>query len=298
LPWYSMTGYGQGLHTDPQGAHWRVELRAVNSKSLELRTNLPPGLAALDLPLSRWARQHMARGRVDLRVDFTPASAPLHFDLPRAQALYQQLLTLSASLSLPPPALADLLRLSQLWSTPAHDPDPGADPAEVAWVQLQPALSQALERFQATRALEGASLQALAQQHLDAVRDLLASARVLAPDRVETFRARLTERLSSVLLDPPIDPSRLAAEVALMADRLDVTEELDRAAAHCDALSSMISHPPSDGILGKRIDFLLQELTREANTLTSKSRDASLTQIAINLKNAIETMREQAANLQ
>ncbi len=206
MSWLSMTGYGQGHCATPNGGHWRAELRAVNSKNLELRTTLPPHWGGLDILLNRWIRQHIYRGRIDLRLDFTPPPSTLSFDLSRAQQTFQQLETISASLGLPPPSLSDLLRLSHLWSanTPVTSL-PDEQTIDLSWQHLQPALGAALDRFQTSRAQEGAALSSLIHQHLSSLLQHLSSARALAPLRVDSYRLRLQERLDA--LDPPLKPS-------------------------------------------------------------------------------------------
>lgn len=294
---YSMTGFGRGEHS-VEDTLFRVEMRSVNHKGLDVRVRLPHELAPLEIPIGRELRERLGRGRVDVQIAVERlGEAPVRLDVERCASVHAQLDALAQRLGMEEPVrMSDVLLAPELWHT---------RPAPVEAVEmsaLKPALDAAVDGLNATRAREGEALTEEMERLRRELCDRLEEARVLAPARVEAYRDRLEERLRELLEgaeSEPLEPQRLAYEVALFADRVDVAEEIARLGTHLEVLAQLLGteHGPGERV-GKRLDFFLQEVLREVNTLASKSRDADLTQVAIAMKSALESMREQAANLQ
>jgi uncharacterized protein (TIGR00255 family) len=169
------------------------------------------------------------------------------------------------------------------------------DSLEDVWGEVEPALQNALDALGAMRGQEGAALVAALLRHLDDIAAILGRVIVRGPEIVAMHRTRLRERLAELLEGRPLDPQRLEQEVAILADRGDVTEECDRLASHVTQFRDTLGLA---GPQGRRLDFLLQEINREANTIGSKAADAVLAREVVELKTAIERLREQVQNLE
>lgn len=289
----SMTGYGRGQASAGEGA-WVVELRTVNSRYLDFHLRLPPSLSALEERVKKALAARLTRGRVSLTVNALGPVAtaphlvlnrPLLAEYRRVLAELQQELGLSEE-----PGLAPFLYNRDLIQVLEEGPDP-----EAVWAQLEPALGQALEEAEAMRAAEG---QALAQdlgQRLQRVQELFQQAAARSGEVVENYRQRLQERIARLLDEPQLDPQRLALEVAVIADKSDTTEEAVRAASHLEQFRQFLT---AEEPVGRKLDFLLQELNREANTMGSKTPDAEASQTIVELKTELERIREQVQNIE
>ena len=293
---HSMTGYGRA-ERELDGQRWSVELRSVNHRALDLKVSLPSTLAPLEVSVMRWCRPQLGRGRVDVKINASGAGrSGVELDATLIERSFEQLSMISQRLGLEPPTLGDLMQLPGAWRTPRESVD-----VDATWPLIEDLLGRALAALNESRAREGEALLALLFGQLERYSGHLEQARKVAPTRVEGYRARLRERIAqlSASEDGLLDPQRLATEIALFADRVDVTEEIDRATTHLKAIDALLRTPRGpEKRVGKRLDFFLQELNRESNTLASKARDATLTQHAVEMKTLVESMREQAANIQ
>jgi uncharacterized protein (TIGR00255 family) len=288
----SMTGYGSGRATLGEG-HVVLEMRAVNHRYLDVRVRLPSRIQSRSAIVEREARARLTRGHVDVTARFEGQSfAQATLDLDRARAIYGELIALRDALSPNDPVPLSLLSVvPDLFVTRGDVGDEALDRA------LQLATEAACTAVIAMRQREGEALSAELRARLGDVGSAISALGAAAPELVEARRARLRERVQVLLVDVgvEIDPARLEQEIALLADRSDITEELARLYSHRSQMLELIEN--SDQPVGKRIDFLLQEMAREANTIGSKAQDVATTGHVIGLKAAIEQMREQAQNV-
>lgn len=294
----SMTGFARESGVLVDGTAFVWELRSVNGRGLDLRLRLPNGQDALETMLREAAGKQLKRGNVTatltLKRDERPRLAPDPAALDQALRLA---LNLAARIpgSAPPRAEA-LLALPGVLR--AEQVEPSEVEEEVKRTALAAAFGRALEGLAKARADEGARLATILGGLLDEITALHAGATKEAAGQPAAQRAKLLEQLASLLGEAGIarvPEERLAQEVALLAQKSDVREELDRLAAHIAAARALLQ--AGDGA-GRRLDFLTQEFVREANTLCSKSASVALTRVGLDLKAAIERLKEQAANVE
>lgn len=288
-----MTGFArsEGMAA---GVSWVWELRSVNGRGLEFRLRLPPGFDALEPALREEAGRQLRRGNVNGTLTLRRE------DRPRVSAdpeLLAELLRLATELAAripgaPPPRPEGLLALPGVLRAAA--PEEGVSPELIE--QARAGFAAALAGLAAARREEGARLQALLDGQLGAIAALREQAIVQAADQPERQRTRMMESLQALLRDQPgLPQDRIAQEVALLATRSDVREELDRLGAHLEAARALLAEGAG---VGRRFDFLVQEFGRETNTLCSKSATVALTATGLQLKAAIEQMREQVQNVE
>ena len=297
-----MTGYASAQHTPGGNAEittpaacLALELRSVNSRFLDVVLRLPDELRPHEPALRELIAKHLRRGKVELRVSVEAAADSALPDVPvrtlqRLAAAQQQVRVWLPEAA--PLSVADALRLA------AGDSAASASLGEA----LLPLARQALDELVAARQREGARLLALLQERITALRALAAQAAPLVPQLVQAQRQRFLERWQEALGAAPASEAvtqaaqeRALAEATAFAIRIDVAEELGRLAAHLDEIEAVLQ---KGGETGKRLDFLIQELHREANTLGSKSATLELTRISVDMKVLIEQMREQVQNLE
>ncbi len=290
----SMTGFARTEGT-VETLTWAWELRAVNGRGLELRFRLPPGWDALEPGFREMAGKVLKRGNVNanltVRRDMeTRASID--------EAALANIMTLAMDLhrrikGSPVPRAEALLTmpgvLRQAPSDPTQERDTAAEPVRAGF-------AAALDALVAARAAEGARLAAVMSGQLDEIATLRDLAEAEAADQPAAHQHRVMETLRGLLRESPSLPEeRIAQEVALLAARSDVREELDRLAAHIGAARALMDEAVN---IGRRFDFLVQEFNREANTLCSKSASVALTNTGLKLKATIEQLREQVQNIE
>jgi uncharacterized protein (TIGR00255 family) len=289
-----MTGYATRDGAAP-GFTWSWEVRSVNARGLDVRLRLPEGLGALETELRKRVAAQVARGSVNvgLRLVRDEAATARRIDPESLDAALNALAQVRSTaehhgVALAPPTPADVLNLRMMADSAGHVelPDGATFLADAEAVLIA---------FVEMRRSEGAALAAVLTQQIDRIADMTAAARAAAEARsvrqAEVFRTNLQTLLDAT----DIDEARLAQELALLAVKSDVTEELDRLDAHVAAARDLLS---KGGAVGRKFDFLMQEFNREANTLCSKSQDAALTAIGLDLKLAIDQTREQVQNLE
>ena len=289
----SMTAFGRGQAPAGQG-YWIVEVRCLNSRYLDPHLRLPPNLAGLEERIKKYLARHISRGRVQLSLraaGMTPTTPRLVLNRPLVQEYRRVLAELKAELEVEEdPGLAPFLANRDLILVEEETPD-----LDALWAELEPALAQALEQVEAMRAAEGANLAQDLAARLERLRELFAKVAQAAPAVVEAYRAKLTERIAQLTGQPQPDPQRLAMEVAIIADKCDVAEEVVRAQSHLDQFAAFLQ---ADEPVGRRLDFLIQELNREANTMASKLPDATAAQTVVEIKAELERLREQVQNIE
>jgi uncharacterized protein (TIGR00255 family) len=287
-----MTGFGRAQGQAAWGA-WAWEVRSVNGKAIDLRTNLPPGCEAVDFEARRRVKERFQRGsfQVQLRIDFTRDAGVTAIDT-RELARLARLSRAWASRRLAPARLDGLLLVNGVIRG-ASRTNSSVDDGMAK--DLLAGLEQALDTLAAARAKEGEGLAALFQKMMDEVDVLVRKAGEQAAGQPGLIRERLRTRLAEIAKDATIDQDRIAQEIMLLAGRADVREELDRLAAHVGTARDILK---SGDAAGRKLDFLCQELNREANTLCSKSASLELTNTGLALKSLIDQFREQVQNVE
>jgi uncharacterized protein (TIGR00255 family) len=288
----SMTGFGAG-HGAAGSEAVDVEVRSVNHKFCEVKVRLPRELSALETDALKVAKERLARGGIDVSIRRAGAAGGLapRVDLALAQAYARAFEELRTRLGLPGGAtLADVAAADGVLTL--DEPALDLDAARAA---LRAAMGTALDALVAMRGREGEALARDLGGRLDGVEQLVAKIAALVPQTVEHHRARLSERVAELTRGIPLDPARLAQEVALFADRTDVTEEVTRLASHvAQARALLRGGEPA----GRKLDFLVQEMHREVNTIGSKSQSAEIAALVVTAKAEVERMREQVQNVE
>lgn len=271
-----MTGYGEGA-----GGRINCALRSVNSRFLEVRLKLPEPLRPLEAKLEAVIRQELPRGKVEATFNIVMTAAG-----PDPAILKRRLDEWTGTgLVQAPVSLSDLLRLSAESETTVPD----GDLAEEA----ENALTAALAGLRESQQREGSALVVAVRRLLDAIHKDLNGIETLAAAAPVQLRAALSDRLARLDPSAPMDPQRLAQEVALLADRCDIAEEITRLKAHLAAVDELLKQRE----VGKKLDFFTQEMGREVNTIGSKSRAVEIAHAVIEMKAKLEKIKEQAANL-
>ena len=287
----SMTGYGQARR-EADGRIMTAEVRCVNHRFLDLGLRLPRTLNALEGLTRQLAGEQLTRGHADITVTYLNTredAVTVQLDEGLAKAYQLAVARLQDELALTD-GQPDVTYYASLPGVLREQP--ADEDMDALTALLTEALTDAFTQVTAARAREGERLRADLKAHLDILNSLTGQLTELAAGLPAGYQARLTERLAK--LEAPVDPQRLAQEVAIFADRCAVDEELSRLAAHIAEMNRLLDAP---GPLGKQIDFLLQEMNREANTTASKSVSLEVTSLAVQCKNEIEKLREQAQNI-
>ena len=288
---HSMTAFARTEQAAPFGT-LQVEIRSVNQRYLEPHFRLHESLRDLEPLLREALRTRLARGKVECSVRFESADTADTAQAPavnaqRLKEIADALATIQQQVpSAVPPTTLALLNQPGVMETQHLDQDAIKAAAKTLF-------NQALDELINARAREGDKLAEMITTRLDAASEQVASVRSLLPQILERQRAQLLERLEVAKTE--LDPQRLEAELVLVAQKADVDEELDRLTAHIDEVRHQLAQK---GPKGRRLDFLMQELNREANTLSSKSVVAETTRCAVELKVLIEQMREQIQNIE
>lgn len=299
---HSMTGYASHsaahmLDDVRITAEW--DMRAVNARGFDLRLKLPEGSGFLEKAIRDRLAVSVARGAVSLglRLRIEQDAQGLGIDEQALQALLEAVRQVqrkaeASGVSLHPPTALDLLGWRGIQAS-------GHDPALFRPESLQAALMADLEvvlaDFNQMRAQEGRALRDVLARQIDRIAALTAAARALQQTRAEALRGHVHKALAQVIDATRADPDRMEQELALLAVKADIAEELDRLEAHCEAARA---HLAAKGPVGRKLDFLTQEFNREANTLCSKAQHLAMTRIGLDLKAVIDQMREQVQNVE
>ncbi|MFT6399188.1 MAG: hypothetical protein ACJAYU_003953 [Bradymonadia bacterium] len=280
-----MTGFGEAA-TDSETGEVRVSMRSVNLKQLDVRVALPTELGAFEQKVAAEVKSRLLRGRVDVRVSVVSRQTDADENWVAAA---RRLTAFAAEHGLAPVQISDVARAAQVGP---------ASPVAVEVETLLSTIRSATDALVAFRVREGSSLQTFFLDHASRLEDLLQRIEETAQPEIQAHRDRLGERVSE-LLSPgtSVDETRLEQEIVIVAERADIAEEIQRATEHVRALR-LVLNDEAVAAKGKRLDFLLQELIRETNTMASKSVSAKLTHLVVEAKSAIEQMREQAHNIE
>ena len=291
----SMTGFARG-HGVSGSYAWAWEIKSVNGKGLDLRLRLPPGWEAIETVLRARAAETLARGSIQagLSVERTGAALVVRVNTAVLEAVLDAARQLAQRIEAAPPTLDGLLGLKGVLEvSDAAENEAERRGAEAA---VSAGFAEAIAALAAMRRHEGESLARVLATRLNEIATLTGRAERAPSRRPEAIRARLAEQVAALLAQSELfEPDRLHQEAILIATKADVREELDRLAAHVAQAQALIGQ---DGPIGRRLDFLAQELNREANTLCAKANDVELTNIGLELKAAVEQFREQVQNVE
>jgi uncharacterized protein (TIGR00255 family) len=287
-----MTGFGSGRGSS--GAEeLDVEIRSVNHKFAEVKARLPRELSPLEVEVVKTVKERLARGGVDVSVRRAAGAGTLapRVDAALAESYARAFREVQARLGITGPlVLSDVLAAEGVVRLEERQVD-----LDAGREALRQGLTAALDALVAMRAREGEALARDLAARLDTVEALVARVASLVPQSVEHHRLRLQERIEELTRGMALDPARLTQEVALFADRTDVAEEMTRLTSHVGQVRSLLgSAEPA----GRKLDFLVQEMHREANTIGSKSQSAEIAGVVVALKAEIERMREQVQNVE
>ena len=290
---YSMTGYGRASEVRG-GREITVELRSVNARYFEYTSRIPRSCAFLDSKLKALLGSRIARGKVELSLTLQTldvSETAVTVDMALARSYRQALRDLSETLCIKNDVTAGML---------AHFPDVLVTrhtpvDEEQLWADVSDVTAQALERFMEMRGIEGGRMLEDVSSRLDTVEQCVAQVEQLSAGRVEKYTQRLYERLRTLLEDRSIDDARILTEAAIFADKTAVDEETVRLRSHIAQYREILG---SCEPVGRKLDFLTQELNREANTIGSKCQDVDITRVVVEMKAEIEKIREQIQNLE
>ena len=286
---YSMTGYAAGTR-ELGAAALHLELKSVNSRFLDIGFRCGEELRSLEMPLRERIAAAIGRGKVECRMNLTPQAGGGR-ELAPNEALVAQLAQMQETVRALLPGAAPL-SVAEVLRWPGVVADETVDPERLQAEALT-LIDAVLKDFIATREREGAKLAAMIVERVVRMRELTAQLAPLLPKALADYEARLAAKLREAVAG--LDEERIRQELGLFATRIDVAEEMSRLATHLDELERILK---KGGAVGKRLDFLMQELNRESNTVASKSVSAEITVIALELKLLIEQVREQVQNLE
>jgi uncharacterized protein (TIGR00255 family) len=291
----SMTGQGQARAEGPLGT-MSVEVRSVNNRHLKLTSKLGEHLLRLEPRIERTVRHHVQRGTIQVHAIWhrTDVAAPFEINRAMLAAYYRQISQLRAELGAGPPV--DLSQLVSLPGVVEESEVEGAD-ADVIWQVFHPVLEAALQNLDLMRRREGDAMEEQLLQDLTLLQQHAIQIRQLAPSVLDAYRHRLRSRLQAALreYDAEVDPAVIVRELQLYADRCDISEELTRLDSHCEMFRRSIAQ---EAAAGRKLDFVTQELFRETNTIGSKASDATISSHVVEMKCAIERMRELVQNIE
>ncbi len=289
----SMTGFGRGEGETTLGKV-SVETRSVNHRYCDINLKLPKRLVPFEHRIKEMIRAQVSRGRIDISVKFDSLgeeTLQLSPDLHLARQYYQALQSIKKSLRLRDKVTLNLVATAKDVITVKEEPGD----LEPFWSELLPIVKRSFEDLEQMRRTEGESLSKDLDQRLQRITQQLEEVKDLFPSQLEAYRNRLHERVRALLGEIDVDASRLQQEIAFMAERTDITEEIVRAESH---LAQFLCLLKASEPVGRKMDFLLQEIHREVNTVSAKVNDAEISQRVVEIKAELEKIREQVQNIE
>ena len=285
----SMTGFGHGEVSNDKNQKVTVEMKSVNHRYCDISLKLPKKLAMFEANIRNIMKEYASRGKIDIYVsyeDLSETAVSLHYNQAMAEEYMQVFKKMQEDFNIETKITAEALaKYPEVVTIEEVQQD-----EEVWWELLEAALRQAAEKFVETRTIEGANLKRDLLGKLDQMAADVAFIEERSPQIIAEYRSKLEEKVKEFLEDSTIEENRIAAEVTLYADKIAVDEEIVRLQSH---ISSMTDVLESDESIGRKLDFMAQEMNREANTILSKSSDVDLADHAIELKTNVEKVREQ-----
>ena len=290
----SMTGFGHGEVSNDKNQKVTVEMKSVNHRYCDISLKLPKKLAMFEANIRNIMKEYASRGKIDIYVsyeDLSETAVSLHYNQAMAEEYMQVFKKMQEDFNIETKITAEALaKYPEVVTIEEVQQD-----EEVWWELLEAALRQAAEKFVETRTIEGANLKRDLLGKLDQMAADVAFIEERSPQIIAEYRSKLEEKVKEFLEDSTIEENRIAAEVTLYADKIAVDEEIVRLQSH---ISSMTDVLESDESIGRKLDFMAQEMNREANTILSKSSDVDLADHAIELKTNVEKVREQSQNIE
>lgn len=290
----SMTGFGHGEVSNDKNQKVTVEMKSVNHRYCDISLKLPKKLAMFEANIRNIMKEYASRGKIDIYVsyeDLSETAVSLHYNQAMAEEYMQVFKKMQEDFGIETKITAEALaKYPEVVTLEEVQQD-----EEVWWELLEAALRQAAEKFVETRTIEGANLKKDLLGKLDQMAADVAFIEKRSPQIIAEYRAKLEEKVKEFLEDSTIEENRIAAEVTLYADKIAVDEEIVRLQSH---ISSMTDVLESNESIGRKLDFMAQEMNREANTILSKSSDVDLADHAIELKTNVEKVREQIQNIE
>ena len=290
----SMTGFGHGEVSNDKNQKVTVEMKSVNHRYCDISLKLPKKLAMFEANIRNIMKEYASRGKIDIYVsyeDLSETAVSLHYNQAMAEEYMQVFKKMQEDFNIETKITAEALaKYPEVVTIEEVQQD-----EEVWWELLEAALRQAAEKFVETRTIEGANLKRDLLGKLDQMAADVAFIEERSPQIIAEDRSKLEEQVKEFLEDSTIEENRIAAEVTLYADKIAVDEEIVRLQSH---ISSMTDVLESDESIGRKLDFMAQEMNREANTILSKSSDVDLADHAIELKTNVEKVREQIQNIE
>lgn len=289
----SMTGFGRSEQT-VDGREISVEIKSVNHRYFEFSCRTPKGLGFLDDKIKSSVLSKISRGKVDVYVsvgadDEKESVVTINHSL--AQGYVNALNELAREYNLSGDiTVSDVTRYSDIFSVHKASED-----EEKLWSEVETVLDDALDKFVAMRKIEGVKLYEDISSRAVKILELVSAVEESSPKTVEDYRSRLEEKMKEILQSSAVDEQRILAEAAIYADKVAVDEETVRLRSHFEQLEAVMK---SDGAVGRKIDFILQEMNREANTIGSKVQNAELAHIVVDIKAELEKIREQVQNIE
>lgn len=290
----SMTGFGHGEVSNDKNQKVTVEMKSVNHRYCDISLKLPKKLAMFEANIRNIMKEYASRGKIDIYVsyeDLSETAVSLHYNQAMAEEYMQVFKKMQEDFNIETKITAEALaKYPEVVTIEEVQQD-----EEVWWELLEAVLRQAAEKFVETRTIEGANLKRDLLGKLDQMAADVAFIEERSPQIIAEYRSKLEEKVKEFLEDSTIEENRIAAEVTLYADKIAVDEEIVRLQSH---ISSMTDVLESDESIGRKLDFMAQEMNREANTILSKSSDVDLADHAIELKTNVEKVREQIQNIE
>jgi uncharacterized protein (TIGR00255 family) len=278
-----MTGFGIA-----EDENFRIEIRSLNHRYIDISIKLPSYMNQYDIPLRNVIKERFRRGKFDIVISASNQRAvPLHLNKNMAQDIYEALKMLKKELSIPGEITIDtLIEYRELLVEKEPDYDIDA---------LYKVFHKAISDLEAMRIREGELVTQDVMQRIEQLDTMNNEIKALIPKEAARLQEKLTERMSMILKDEAIDSNRIVQEVAIMAEKSDISEEVTRIENHVKQFGDILY---SDTAVGRKLDFLLQEINREVNTLAYKSHDYTIAKLVVDMKTEVEKIREQVQNIQ
>ncbi len=292
----SMTGFGRSEVTEGQ-RKYVVELKSVNNRYLDMNIKMPKKFNAFEAAIRSELKNYMKRGKVDVFIsyeDFSESESKVKYNKAIAGEYYAYLKEMAEDFGLDNDVRISVLsRFPEVFTMEEEELD-----EEEVWGGIKKALDQAGSQFLESRKREGQFLCQDLFEKLDGMKENVEYITVRSPEIIEEYKAKLREKIQDLLEDKQVDENRLAMEVTLYADKICVDEELTRLRSHIEATRDTLKEGDDKDGIGRKLDFLAQEMNREANTILSKSTDLKISDRGIALKTDIEKVREQIQNIE
>lgn len=290
---YSMTGFGRGRFVN-EDRSIAIEIKAVNHRFLDMTVKTPRTLSFVEDKIKAVVQDKIQRGKVDIFVTYTQYQKPgskVNVDEKLAKEYAEALKKISTVLNLSEDVSATkIASFPEVLSVYEDDMD-----EELVWSQVKEALFQALDNFTNMRAVEGENLKNNLLGMAQNIENSMETVKEQAPKVPLEYKAKLEQRIANILQSDAVDPTRLAQEVAFFADKCSIDEEITRMGSHIGQMRDILN---GGGSVGRKLDFLVQEMNREANTMGSKANNIILTNTVLEMKSEIEKIREQIQNLE